>query len=186
MQAIPHPPLGPPSVPPLASPQAFNSLNLSDGLGDYTYLSPAFSASSPARPYIPPHGAAISPPSLTCPLSAGELFSDGMASGRHSCGSGSHSPPAPIPYPVTVPRSHRFNLIVTPTTRASVRGMADNLGLSKNILFGFYRFMCRKYRCTKTHRCSANLIYIYNHQLGLNNERGVLECAAMRCRKFRS
>ena len=31
-------------------PQVFNSLNLS-GLGDYTYSSPAFSASSPARPH---------------------------------------------------------------------------------------------------------------------------------------
>jgi hypothetical protein len=108
-------------LPPSASPQAFNSLNLSGGLGDYTYSSPAFSASSPARPYTPPDGAAISPPSLTYPLSAGELSSDGMASGRHSRGSGSHSPPANIPYPATVPRSHRFNPIVAPTTRASVR-----------------------------------------------------------------
>ena len=57
-------------------------------------MSPAFSASSPACLYTPPNGAAISPPLPTCPLSASKLSSDGMASGRHSCGSGSHSPPA--------------------------------------------------------------------------------------------
>ena len=121
MQAIPHPPLLPPSVPLLASPQAFNSLNISRSLGDYTYLSPAFSASSPAHPYTPSDGAAISPPLLTCPLSASELSSDVMASGRHSCGSRSHSPPTTIPYPTTVPRPHHFNPIITPTTWASVR-----------------------------------------------------------------
>jgi len=42
-------------------------------------------------------------------------------SGRHSHTSGSHSPPATIPYPMTVPRLHRFNPIIAPTTQASIR-----------------------------------------------------------------
>ncbi|TFK41910.1 hypothetical protein BDQ12DRAFT_346099 [Crucibulum laeve] len=106
-------------LPTSSSPVAFNSLNLSGGL-DYTY-SPSFTASTPARPYTPADGASISPPSLTYNLSAGELSSDGMPSGRHSRGSGTHSPPASIPYAATVPRSHRFNPIPSPATRASVR-----------------------------------------------------------------
>ncbi|EDR01167.1 uncharacterized protein LACBIDRAFT_312412 [Laccaria bicolor S238N-H82] len=81
----------------------------------------AFSASSPGHLYTPHNGAAISLPLLTYPLSAGELSSDCMASGRHSHGSGSHSPPSTIPYPVIVPRSHHFNPIVAPTTQASIR-----------------------------------------------------------------
>jgi hypothetical protein len=109
-------PIGLPS-PPLN----FNSLNLPNTIGDYTY------SSSPARPYTPSDGASIAPPALGggYALSAGELSSDSMppaSSGRHSRGSGSHSPPATIPYAATVPRSHRFNPIVPPATRASVRG----------------------------------------------------------------
>ena len=50
-----------------------------------------------SHPYAPPDGATISPRSLTYPFSAGELSSDGMASGRHSCGSGLHSPPTAFP-----------------------------------------------------------------------------------------
>jgi len=96
------------------SPLSFASLNLPTTVGDYTY------SSSPARPYTPTDGASLSPPTLSYTLSAGELSSDGMPSGRHSRGSGSHSPPA-IPYAATVPRSHRFNPIMAPTTRASVR-----------------------------------------------------------------
>ncbi|KAF8079057.1 hypothetical protein FPV67DRAFT_1663712 [Lyophyllum atratum] len=94
------------------SPLSFASLNLPATVGDYTYASP------PARPYTPADGASLSPPTLSYTLSAGELSSDGMPSGRHSRGSGSHSPPA-IPYAATVPRSHRFNPIMAPTTRAS-------------------------------------------------------------------
>jgi hypothetical protein len=78
----------------------------------------------PTRPYTPLDGAGISPPSLLGPsytLSAGEMSSDGLTSGRRSRGSGSHSPPA-IPYSAAaaVPRSiasHRFNPIASPTTR---------------------------------------------------------------------
>jgi hypothetical protein len=104
-------------LPTTSSPISFNTLNLTNNtIGDYTY------SSSPARPYTPPDGASISPPTLAYTLSAGELSSDGMpSSGRHSRGSGTQSPPA-IPYAATVPRSHRFNPIMAPTTRASVRG----------------------------------------------------------------
>ncbi|RDB28772.1 hypothetical protein Hypma_015980 [Hypsizygus marmoreus] len=102
-------------LPTTDSPISFNTLNLASSLGDYTY------SSSPARPYTPPDGASISPPTLSYTLSAGELSSDGMPSGRHSRGSGTHSPPASIPYAATVPRSHRFNPIMAPSTRASVR-----------------------------------------------------------------
>jgi hypothetical protein len=42
------------------------------------------------------------------------MSSDGMQSGRHSRGSGSHSPP----FPASVPRSHRFNPIAAPATRS--------------------------------------------------------------------
>jgi hypothetical protein len=93
----------------------FNTLNLQNSIGDYTY-------SAPARPYTPADGASISPPALgSYTLSAGELSSDGMppASGRHSRGSGTQSPPASIPYAATVPRSHRYNPIMAPTTRAA-------------------------------------------------------------------
>ncbi|KAK7063822.1 hypothetical protein R3P38DRAFT_3301503 [Favolaschia claudopus] len=77
----------------------------------------------PTRPFTPIDGAGISPPSLVGPsytLSAGELSSDGLTSGRRSRGSGSHSPPASYPTPSSVPRalsSHRFNPIATPATR---------------------------------------------------------------------
>lgn len=95
-----------------------NALNLTTVGDSYTY-------SSPTRPYTPPDGASISPPALGgYTLSAGELSSDGMppTSGRASRGSGTHSPPASLPYGATVPRSHRYNPIMAPTTRASVRG----------------------------------------------------------------
>ncbi|KAL0951717.1 hypothetical protein HGRIS_008393 [Hohenbuehelia grisea] len=100
----------------------FNTLNLSaSGLSEYSFSSaPAYAASNaiPARPYTPPDGASISPPSLTYNLSAGELSSDGMASGRRSRGSGTQSP-ANVPYAATVPRSHRFNPMATPAARAT-------------------------------------------------------------------
>ncbi|TFK77530.1 hypothetical protein BDN72DRAFT_48367 [Pluteus cervinus] len=91
---------------------AFNSLSLPNGMSDYTYGSPAasFTATTPTRPYTPPDGASISPPTLTYNLSAGELSSDtAPSSGRNSRGSGTHSPPHGVPYAATVPRSHRFN-----------------------------------------------------------------------------
>jgi hypothetical protein len=98
----------------------FNTLNLPSTIGDYTY------SSSPARPFTPPDGVSISPPALggSYTLSAGELSSDGMPSnsGRLSRGSGTHSPPASVPYAATIPRSHRYNPIMAPATRASVRG----------------------------------------------------------------
>ncbi|KAF9469709.1 hypothetical protein BDZ94DRAFT_1278880 [Collybia nuda] len=112
----------PVGLPASGSPLGFNTLNLSTSIGEYSYSSPSFSAPSPARPYTPPDGASISPPSLMY-NSAGELSSDGMpSSGRHSRGSGTHSPPASIPYAATVPRSHRFNPLASPATRASIRG----------------------------------------------------------------
>jgi hypothetical protein len=101
-------------------PLNFNTLNLPNTIGDYTY------SSAPARPYTPPDGQGISPPALGgYTLSAGELSSDSLppSSGRASRGSGSHSPPAAIPYAATVPRSHRYNPIVPPATRASVRAV---------------------------------------------------------------
>jgi hypothetical protein len=77
----------------------------------------------PTRPYTPLDGAGISPPSLLGPsytLSAGEMSSDGLTSGRRSRGSGSHSPPA-YSGAAAVPRSiasHRFNPIAaSPPTR---------------------------------------------------------------------
>ncbi|KAJ8457233.1 hypothetical protein ONZ45_g4196 [Pleurotus djamor] len=99
----------------------FNSLNLTNGL-EYTYSSPSAytaTAASPARPYTPPDGASISPPSLTYNLSAGELSSDGMASGRRSRGSGTQSP-SNANFPSSVPRSHRFNPMAS-NARAATR-----------------------------------------------------------------
>jgi len=99
-------------LPTTTSPVAFNALNLSGTVGDYTY---SLGAPSPARPYTPPDGASISPSTLTYNLSGGEMSSDN-ASGRISRGSGTQSPPAPVSYQATVPRSHRFNPIAAPTS----------------------------------------------------------------------
>jgi hypothetical protein len=78
----------------------------------------------PTRPYTPIDGAGISPPSLLGPsytLSAGEISSDGLTSGRRSRGSGSHSPPATyVGTAASVPRalsSHRFNPIASAPAR---------------------------------------------------------------------
>lgn len=99
-------------LPQTTSPVAFNSLNLSGNIGDYTYSSMA--APSPGRPYTP-EGASISPHTLTYSLSAGEMSSDNTSGGRASRGSGTHSPPnASVPYQATVPRSQRFNPIAAP------------------------------------------------------------------------
>lgn len=109
-----------------------DSFGLSGTLGDYTYSSPAFSAASPARPYTPPDGVSISGPTLAY-ISGGELSSDGLPpSGRRSRGSGTNSPPASLPYAATVPRSHRFNPLASPATRASVRGAHKRRGSRSN------------------------------------------------------
>ncbi|KAA1471375.1 hypothetical protein DENSPDRAFT_112088 [Dentipellis sp. KUC8613] len=90
----------------------FTSLNLSNPLSEYTYGTPSYTTSSPARPYTPPHG--IYPAALTN-LSAGELSSDSMQSGRTSRGSSTHSPSL-----AAVPRSHRYNpMAVTLPARAN-------------------------------------------------------------------
>ncbi|KAJ6486177.1 hypothetical protein C8R47DRAFT_1047776 [Mycena vitilis] len=117
------------------SPTTFSSLHNHMGLA-HTLNEAYYSSSPPAaptplaapfnpptRPYTPLDGAGISPPSLVGPsytLSAGEMSSDGLTSGRRSRGSGSHSPPATFPNAASVPRalsSHRFNPIASPATR---------------------------------------------------------------------
>ncbi|KAG6874426.1 hypothetical protein C0995_015162 [Termitomyces sp. Mi166 len=97
---------------PTESPLSFATLNLPT---EYTY------SPSPARPYTPEDGQSVSPPSLTYQLSAGELSSDGMPSGRRSRAGTTGSSPANVPYAATIPRSHRFNPMshsVRPAARA--------------------------------------------------------------------
>ncbi|KAF8841924.1 hypothetical protein BDN67DRAFT_989446 [Paxillus ammoniavirescens] len=99
----------------------FNSLNLANSLGEYSYTPSAnYTTASPGRPYTPPDNG-ISPPAVYN-LSGGELSSDGIASGRHSRGSGTHSPSSvhSVPY-ASVPRSHRFNPIAAPATRSAAK-----------------------------------------------------------------
>jgi hypothetical protein len=81
-----------------------------NNLSDYSYSS-SHTTASPARPFTPTD-TGISPPTLYN-QSAGEISSNGIQSGRLSRGSSSHSPP----FPVSVPRSHRYNPITAPTTR---------------------------------------------------------------------
>jgi hypothetical protein len=103
----------PMNLPATASPLLdFNSANMNN-LSDYSYSS-SYTTASPARPFTPAD-TGISPPTLYN-LSAGEMSSDGMQSGRLSRGSGSHSPP----FPASVPRSHRYNPLAAPATRAKV------------------------------------------------------------------
>ncbi|KAF8559960.1 hypothetical protein OG21DRAFT_1400890 [Imleria badia] len=97
----------------------FNTLNLTNTIGEYSYTPSAnYTTASPGRPYTPPDNG-ISPPAVYN-LSASELSSDGLTSGRRSRGSGTHSPSSvhSVPY-ASVPRSHRFNPIAAPTTRSS-------------------------------------------------------------------
>ncbi|KAG6814000.1 hypothetical protein H0H92_004493 [Tricholoma furcatifolium] len=91
------------------SPLSFATLNLPTS--EYTY------SPTPARPYTPEDGQSVSPPSLTYQLSAGELSSDGLPSGRRS----SRGSAPEVPYAATVPRSHRYTPIVPPATRAAAR-----------------------------------------------------------------
>ncbi|KAH0837955.1 hypothetical protein J3R83DRAFT_6192 [Lanmaoa asiatica] len=99
----------------------FNSLNLTNTIGEYSYTPSAnYTTASPGRPYTPPDNG-ISPPAVYN-LSGGELSSDGLTSGRRSRGSGTHSPSSvhSVPY-ASVPRSHRFNPIAPPATRSAAK-----------------------------------------------------------------
>ncbi|EPT03493.1 hypothetical protein FOMPIDRAFT_1116028 [Fomitopsis schrenkii] len=98
----------------------FNSLNLSNGLNEYTYTSsPSYTTGSPARPFTP---TGIYPGALSN-LSTGDLSSDSIGSGRSRRGSGTISPGPSVPPGslAAVPRSHRFNPLAAPVTRTSVR-----------------------------------------------------------------
>ncbi|KAG6879451.1 hypothetical protein C0992_002582 [Termitomyces sp. T32_za158] len=99
---------------PTESPLSFATLNLPTAT-EYTY------SPSPARPYTPEDGQSVSPPSLTYQLSAGELSSDGMPSGRRSRAATISGSPANMSYAASVPRSHRFNPIVQSSARPTVR-----------------------------------------------------------------
>lgn len=128
-------PTSPPSPPnyssslglsnPSSSPMTFHSVPLSS-LADYGYAPTAF---SPSRPYTPLENASISPPTLTYSLSNADASSDEQHSGRRS--RGSNPSPPPVPYAATVPRSHRFNPIGAPATRASARTAASKRRNSK-------------------------------------------------------
>ncbi|THH19675.1 hypothetical protein EW146_g1536 [Bondarzewia mesenterica] len=82
-------------------PYGLASLNLSNPLNDYSYIGSSYTTGSPARPFTPTHSIY---PAVLSNLSAGEMSSDSMQSGRTSRGSGTHSPSL-----ATVPRSHRYN-----------------------------------------------------------------------------
>lgn len=99
----------------------FDTLNLTNSLGEYSYSSTSsYTTASPGRPYTPQDNG-ISPPAVYN-LSAGELSSDGLASGRRSRGGGTHSPSSvhSVPY-AAVPRSHRFNPIAAPPATRSAK-----------------------------------------------------------------
>jgi hypothetical protein len=99
----------------------FDSLNLTNTIGEYSYSSTSYTTASPGRPYTPPDNG-ISPPAVYN-LSAGELSSDGLTSGRRSRGSGTHSPASvhSVPFASNIPRSHRFNPIAPPATRSATK-----------------------------------------------------------------
>jgi len=79
-------------------------------MAEYTYGS-SYTTGSPGRAYTPPpHGVY---PAALMSLSAGEMSSD-STSGRTSRGSGSHSPNLS-----SVPRSVRYNPIVSSVARSS-------------------------------------------------------------------
>ena len=87
-------------------------------MSEYTYGSSAtFSTTTPARPYTP---TGIYPGALSN-LSAGELSSDSMNSGRARRGSTAHSPTLPIGSLAAIPRSHRYNPIAATVVRSSTR-----------------------------------------------------------------
>jgi hypothetical protein len=109
------------------SPNAIGSMGLSTYVGSprlgsmpmaeygtYTSGGSYVATSSPSRPYTPSSG--IYPAALSN-LSAGELSSDSMQSGRRSrSGSGRGQSPSP-----SVPRAHRFNPIAVPPSRIRER-----------------------------------------------------------------
>jgi hypothetical protein len=107
-ETVPSPSFG--SIPLSSSSLDFQGLQLSPLMESYTY-----SSNYTAEP------ASISPPTLTYHLSGGEMSSDDTASSRRSRAGNS---PSPVPYSATVPRSHRFNPISVPPTRASARAAA--------------------------------------------------------------
>ncbi|KAI6153983.1 hypothetical protein BKA82DRAFT_4096075 [Pisolithus tinctorius] len=99
----------------------FDSLNLANTIGEYSYSSAAYTTASPGRSYTPADNSGISPPAVYN-MSAAELSSDSLTSGRRSRGSGTHSPASvhSVPF-ATVPRSHRFNPIAAPPTRSAAK-----------------------------------------------------------------
>lgn len=123
LQYPPHSPFGVGALglPASGSPHmGFNSLNLSNGMSEYTYTSsPSYTAASPARPFTPPNG--IFPGTLQN-MSGGDTTDSGL-SARSRRGSGAHSPGPAVPPGslAAVPRSHRFNPIAATVTRSSTR-----------------------------------------------------------------
>ncbi|KIK26832.1 hypothetical protein PISMIDRAFT_634734 [Pisolithus microcarpus 441] len=99
----------------------FDSLNLANTIGEYSYSSAPYATASPGGPYMLPDNS-ISPPAVYN-ISAGELSSDSLNSGRCSGGSGTHSPASvhSVPYAATVPQSHRFNPITPPATLSATK-----------------------------------------------------------------
>ncbi|KAH7904834.1 hypothetical protein BJ138DRAFT_1165865 [Hygrophoropsis aurantiaca] len=88
----------------------FNSLNLANSMGEYSYSSSgSYTTASPGRSYMPPDNS-ISPPALYS-LSGGKLSSDGLTSGRRSRGSGTHSPASVhnVPYAASASRRKSRN-----------------------------------------------------------------------------
>ncbi|KAI6013713.1 hypothetical protein BKA83DRAFT_4560160 [Pisolithus microcarpus] len=104
----------------------FDSLNLANTIGEYSYSSAPYATASPGGPYMLPDNS-ISPPAVYN-ISAGELSSDSLNSGRCSGGSGTHSPASvhSVPYAATVPQSHRFNPITPPATLSATNPPLNN------------------------------------------------------------
>lgn len=107
---------------PTSSPgMSYQNVSLAN-IGDYP--SYPFISSRPLSP--PAEGATVSPPTLSYTLSNADASSDERSNGRHSPGS-NRTPPPPVPYAATVPRSHRYNPIAVPSvppatsTRSNVR-----------------------------------------------------------------
>ncbi|KAI0081120.1 hypothetical protein K474DRAFT_1704143 [Panus rudis PR-1116 ss-1] len=114
----PHSPFGVGSMnlPPSSSPRmGFNSLNISNGMSEYTYGPSTSFSNSPGRSYTP---TGIFPGALN-----GDLSSDSLPSGRSRRGSGAGSPGPAVPpgNPASIPRSHRFNPMAATVTRSSTR-----------------------------------------------------------------
>ncbi|KAI6128080.1 hypothetical protein EDD16DRAFT_1690402 [Pisolithus croceorrhizus] len=82
----------------------FDLLNLANMIGKYSYL----------QWHLPP---------AVYNISVGELSLDSLSSGRHSHGSGTHSPASvhSMPYAATIPCSHHFNKITPPATHSATK-----------------------------------------------------------------